>query len=431
MHFTHQRSSGVSCFMKGLGKWLINRKLTVAAVSFQGGPIAGTMVVSGQSLRRTPLVYANIDGQAVFEGDIVLGSVAEAEAMLQRAGDAGGPVLQSIGITGQQFRWPNATMPFTIDASLPNQQRVRDAIAHWEANTRIRFVERTAANAAQHPNFVEFRPGGGCSSNIGRRGVGRQFITLGASCTTGNTIHEIGHSLGLWHEQSREDRDTFVNIVFANITAGLEHNFTQHISDGDDLGPYDYGSIMHYPASAFSSNGEATIVALQPLPPGVVMGQRVALSQGDINGIHQLYPPVVATIKEITKDPIVDPPTTIKEVGKDPLFDPVPTQKEVNKDPITDPPTPTLKEVNKDPISDPPTFKEAGKDPFFDPTLVEGTGQLPFPQPGGAVPFVMGAPSQFGAQADLAQQVQQLSASVAALQQQIAALGGQGGHPHG
>ena len=31
-----------------------------------------------------------------------------------------------------------------------------------------------------------------------------------------------------------------------NIEAGKEHNFDQHITDGDDVGPYDFGSIMHY-----------------------------------------------------------------------------------------------------------------------------------------------------------------------------------------
>src|SRR5262245_12021735 len=340
---------------------------------FRTGRVAGTAIVSGVTFGRKALQYAEVDGLAIFEGDIVLGTVDEVRAssdMIAKhlgataasTGAGAGPLVRSIGITGQQFRWPNATIPFEIDAGLPNPQRVTDAIAHWEANTRIRFVQRTAANQAQFPDFVRFVGGGGCSSNVGSRG-GMQTVTLGPNCTPGNAIHEIGHTVGLWHEQSREDRDLFVRIVFANIDPSTLHNFDQHIADGDDLGAYDYGSIMHYPPTAFSINGQATIVALQPIPPGVVMGQRNALSAGDIAGVHTMYPGPI-TIKEVAKDPVTDP--THKEITKEPIQDP--TIKEIRKDPILDPGG-TLKEVQKDPIAD--TFKEIRKDPIFDPTIKE------------------------------------------------------------
>jgi hypothetical protein len=365
---------------------------------------AGTALLDGVTFRSKAVVYAAIDGLAVVEGDIVIGTVAEVVAATDAASGAASDGAEfgteSIGITGQQFRWPGAVVPFEIDPGLPNPQRVTDAIAHWEANTRIRFRA-----AAGDTDVVRFVAGGGCSSAVGRRG-GVQNITLGSGCSTGNAIHEIGHTVGLWHEQSREDRNQFVTIVFANIAADMQHNFLQQITDGDDLGAYDFGSIMHYPAAAFSTNGQDTIVPKVALPAGVVMGQRTALSAGDVAGVHAMYPGPIVTLKEIPKDPVRD---TTKEIAKDPLRE---TVKESAKDPIRE----TVKEVPKDPFRE--TVKEAAKDPIRDGVRQPRT---PFVLAGGAGPEgLSGDPA--GAEALLTEQVSQLAEALSAVEQERAAI---------
>jgi hypothetical protein len=234
---------------------------------------------SSRTFKDRRVTFSRIDGLAVFEGDIVLGDVNELERALEEL-EEGSPT-EGIAIKRDHFRWPDAVVVFRIDAVLPNPERVRQAIGHWEANTPVRFRERTSES-----DFVTFVPGDGCSSSVGRRG-GEQFITLGPGCTAGNAIHEIGHTVGLWHEQSRADRDQFVTVVVENIIPEALHNFDQHVRDGEDLGGYDYGSIMHYPANAFAIDPDRPTLVTRH---GELIGQRVGLSGGDIAAVRAIYP---------------------------------------------------------------------------------------------------------------------------------------------
>jgi len=52
---------------------------------------------------------------------------------------------------------------------------------------------------------------------------GRQTVSIGNGCEGMSTVvHEIMHAIGIYHEQSRTDRDDYITIETQNIDAGID-----------------------------------------------------------------------------------------------------------------------------------------------------------------------------------------------------------------
>lgn len=185
--------------------------------------------------------------------------------------------------------WPRAEVPYDMSYDLASNQKavkgINEAIAMYHKYTCIRFRKRRGERA-----YIHFFKGGGCSSGVGYGG-GRNSISLDDGCYWRTTVmHEIAHSLGFYHEQSRPDRDNYVEILTHNILNGAEGNFKkQPYSNVDSRGsPYDVRSMMHYSWNAFGKDGQMTIRVLNSRDQYEI-GNREGFSHGDIEQINKVY----------------------------------------------------------------------------------------------------------------------------------------------
>merc|ERR1719499_1442294 len=131
----------------------------------------------------------------------------------------------------------------------------------------------------------------GCWAHVGYRSGG-SFLNLGLGCwTLGTAIHELGHALGMRHEQSRKDRDAYVKILWRNIVSGMEYNFDKGAESAQAEVPYDYLSIMHYDPRAFGKGlfGRQTIESKKGSGKEALMGQNFGLSRADRMQLRKLY----------------------------------------------------------------------------------------------------------------------------------------------
>ena len=129
---------------------------------------------------------------------------------------------------------------------------------------------------------------------------GNQKLNLGVpGCTDcGTAIHELLHSMGMAHEQSRPDRDTFVEIKWDNIISSMYSQFAQN-PHADTSVDYDIMSIMHDGRFHWSDNGKETIVVkeagyrLYTDDPGqyhvYAIGQHIMMTQNDVRQLAKIY----------------------------------------------------------------------------------------------------------------------------------------------
>ncbi|CAJ0596080.1 unnamed protein product [Cylicocyclus nassatus] len=213
----------------------------------------------------------------------------------------------------------NYIIPYKIVGKYDEREKrvIESAMESIQDNTCIRFKQRN-----DERDYVEIHnENEGCYTWVGRSG-GRTILMLqsnyaGTCIVKGTVIHELFHLIGLWHEQSRYDRDDYIKIHFENIAKGESLQFrklSRTQATTYDV-PYDYGSVMHYGKKSFSANGKITIETLDPRFQDVI-GQRTGASASDFRKVCEIYRCGKCMGRNFkqetsTKKPVVQTPTSL------------------------------------------------------------------------------------------------------------------------
>lgn len=247
---------------------------------------------SGPGIVNELVPFREVDGLAVTEGDIVLGTIEELRnpdpTILEQNEDKRVRNTTELDISlgliiqGNQYRWPAKTMPYVIDPNLPNQSRIKQAMEHISSKTGFNFIRRT--NQRDYVHF-QWHPNN-ANSQLGKRGR-KQIINLADWAGVGNTIHEILHAMGGYHEQGRPDRDNFIRIHWTNLEDGWASQYAKPVG-ALPISSYDYCSIMHYSPKGGAKPGLQAFTVLRTTSCNI--GQRQGLSTKDIETIKTMYP---------------------------------------------------------------------------------------------------------------------------------------------
>ncbi|KAF7489078.1 Zinc metalloproteinase nas-7 [Sarcoptes scabiei] len=203
-------------------------------------------------------------------------------------------LINRIGIDNFSRLWPKGIVHYIISPSLSRyRSTIEDAMREIESETCIRFkqLKNLRRRSIQQIDHIFLVYGDGCHSIVGRAGYGRQILSLGEGChDIGSIIHELCHSIGLFHEHTRFDRDRYLTIVWNNIAPEMFDQFEKiPISEYHPVQRFDFNSIMIYGRKAFSKNGLDTIVPKDRRALIEESHFKDSLSRSDIININALY----------------------------------------------------------------------------------------------------------------------------------------------
>lgn len=234
--------------------------------------------------------YSVRDGLAIAGGDMILG----------RASDFGGPARGSI-VASAKRHWPEGRIAYEIvDFEKADSDVFEQAMRDWEAVASVRFEKRTEADTS----FVRIAAIRADGVTAGRSSVGLQAeseqpqaLELVKPVTLRTARHELGHTLGMWHEHQRPDRDTYIDVFEANSVFDAEQFKTNYgataVSAALWTSDYDLLSVMHYGSINGASKKDASDNYLPVLKKkdGSLIDDHDTITKTDACAVNLVYDP--------------------------------------------------------------------------------------------------------------------------------------------
>eukprot|EP00441_Pelagodinium_beii_P013714 CAMPEP_0197661992 /NCGR_PEP_ID=MMETSP1338-20131121/51794_1 /TAXON_ID=43686 ORGANISM="Pelagodinium beii, Strain RCC1491" /NCGR_SAMPLE_ID=MMETSP1338 /ASSEMBLY_ACC=CAM_ASM_000754 /LENGTH=568 /DNA_ID=CAMNT_0043239657 /DNA_START=83 /DNA_END=1785 /DNA_ORIENTATION=- len=203
-------------------------------------------------------------GKDCHEGDMKASCPAQHQLFLELEEKARSGQTPSYG-AGKP--WSGATMSYCFDTNIKAAAKEAVALGMAQISKAVpcmKFIDvgyKGGGKCNSGPAVYITSENTGCWSYVGEISFwqSQQLNLQSPGCdSVGTAIHEILHALGMAHEQSRPDRETYVSVNYGNINANGAGQFDID-SKADKERPYDILSVMHYGLSAFSNGGGDTI----------------------------------------------------------------------------------------------------------------------------------------------------------------------------
>lgn len=177
--------------------------------------------------------------------------------------------------------WPHGVVGYHFDDSV--RQSIRDlfyeAMARW-AEAGVCFVEMDGPR--EYVVEIVLDENHTFCGTLGRKRDSYILVPYGYSRSI---AHELGHTLGLYHEHQRPDRDEYVTILWENVASSWRDDFKRmdnpFLREKDF--PYDYSSVMHYFHWAGSKGNGEKLSTIVPVDETINENDLGGLSISDLD----------------------------------------------------------------------------------------------------------------------------------------------------